>query len=309
MIGSNPSGALYEQIFKTLDSESIKNIDNMLAQVKLAIGMVRRLRSPDGCPWDREQDHLSLRQYLIEETYEALEVIDTFQVHADRKEAAKQSPDTYVIANGNFSAEAQQHLKEELGDVLLQVLLHAELCWERGDFTFGDICQSVAQKYFDRHPHVFQKVEVNGSDDVLKNWESIKKNQGRKRLLEGLPKSLPSLQRAARIGEKTRRVGFDWSDWQGAWGKVKEEISELEEVLEGDQERLEHELGDVFLSLAHFARHKGLDPEDVHRKAIKRFETRFGTLESICEERQIDITKAPLEQLEAIWNEVKQKEL
>lgn len=270
-------------IFEGLDDITVKKIDRMAEQVKLAIGLVARLRGPKGCPWDREQTHQSLRQYLIEEAYEVLDVLDLDPLD-------------------------HRLLREELGDLLLQILLHSQLTDERSEFSFGDVCEQMAAKLVSRHPHVFGDLKLDSSHAVLANWESIKKKEGKKKLLSGLPKNLPSLQRAARIGEKVRNVGFDWKDWQGAWDKVKEETQELHSAIgSGNKDEIEHELGDLFFSICNLARHLKLTPEDAHRKAIARFESRFSRVEEICEVEGIDMSKADLEVLDEVWNRVKKE--
>ncbi len=298
---------LKETIFAGIDPAHIKAIDAMAEQLKLAIGLVTRLRGPLGCPWDREQSHLTLRPYLIEEAYEVLEVLDRYQATGDAKQLAKATPkDKFVPVDGSFNAKDRGLLCEELGDLLLQIVLHAQLSWERGEFTVGDVGEGMARKLVSRHPHVFGDASATTSDQVLQNWEALKKKEGKKSLLEGLPRNLPSLQRAARIGEKAHRVGFDWKDWQGAWAKVEEETRELREAIDGkNAEEIEHEIGDLFFSLCNLSRHLKVQPEDAHRKAIGRFETRFAEVEKICEAEGIDMHTASLEKLDEIWDRVK----
>ena len=272
-----------------MPSEKTKKIDDMLASVKDAIGLVSRLRGPNGCPWDQKQDHLTLRQYLIEEAHEVLDVLDRYK-------------------NG-FTDPDKKNLKEELGDLLLQVLLHSELTAERSEFNFGDVCNAMVSKLVQRHPHVFGDTKVSGSEEVLKNWEALKKKVGKKKTLEGLPQGLPSLQRAARIGEKARNVGFDWKDKDQVLAKVDEELVELKEALQGQKiDEIEHELGDMFFALSQLSRHLGLSPEDVHRKAIKRFEWRFDGVEKRFADAGKNMNDASIEELEAVWQQVKKEE-
>jgi MazG family protein len=300
------SEQLKRTIFEGIDPERARAIEEMGERMKLAIGLVARLRGPKGCPWDREQDHLTLRPYLIEEAYETLDVLDRFKEAKDPKSVAGATPhDAPVPANGAFEKRDQALFCEELGDLLLQIILHAQLCWERGEFDVGDVGEGMARKLVGRHPHVFGDVKVTGSDQVLQNWESLKKKEGRKGLLEGLPRQLPSLQRAARIGEKAHRVGFDWKDWQGAWTKVDEEIAELKAAIDsGVRSEIEHELGDTFFALCNLARHLKIQPEDAHRAAIHRFESRFAQMEKICDAEHIDMHTASLEKLDEIWERV-----
>lgn len=277
-------------IFSGIDSSRAAAIEKMCKQMQLAIGLVARLRGPKGCPWDLEQTHLTLRPYLIEEAYEVLDVLDRCQ------------------KEGSFTPQDRELFCEELGDLLLQVILHSQLSWERGEFTVGDVGERMAQKLVYRHPHVFGDVKASDSAQVLQNWEALKKKEGKKGLLDGLPKNLPSLQRAARIGEKANRVGFDWKDWKGAWDKVEEETRELKEAIDKKSaDQIEHELGDLFFSLCNLARHLRVQPEDAHRKAIARFEERFKKLEEICRVEGVDLQTASLETLDAVWDRVKRQ--
>ncbi len=278
-------------IFKKLTGDEKKKIDLMAPSMALAVGLVARLRGNEGCPWDREQTHLTLRPYLIEEAYEVLDVLDQELID-------------------------QNKLKEELGDLLLQILLHSRLSEEEGSFHFGDVCSSMVEKLVSRHPHVFGDTKVKGSDEVLKNWESLKKKEGKKRLLEGLPKNLPSLQRAARIGEKANRIGFDWKDWKGSMSKVDEELSELKESINqsidqdgkvNSNQHIEEELGDLFFSLCNLARFLKITPEDAHRKAISKFEKRFSKIEDHFENIGKDIHTATLEELDEVWEKIKKQ--
>lgn len=302
---------LEKTIFEGIDPKTKAAIDAMCSQVRLAVGLVARLRGPRGCPWDREQNHLTLRPYLIEEAYEVLEILDRYESKQDPKALAKSTPnDQFVPADGTFKEADIKVLREELGDLLLQIILHAQLAMERGEFTFGDVGEAMAAKLVSRHPHVFGEAKAGSSEQVLQNWEQLKKKEGKKSILEGMPKNLPSLQRAARIGEKAHRVGFDWKDWQGAWTKVEEELGELKRAIDGKQPgEIEHELGDMFFALCNLSRHLKVQPEDAHRKAIGRFEKRFTRLEEIAKEEGIDIQSSSLEKLDEIWDRVKREGL
>ncbi|MEW6056942.1 MAG: nucleoside triphosphate pyrophosphohydrolase [Bdellovibrionota bacterium] len=308
----NPNPDLKQTIFTGLDPKTIAQIDAMADQFKLAVGLVARLRGPNGCPWDREQNHLTLRPYLIEEAYEVLDLLDRYQSTRDPKALAKQTPiGQPVPADGSFSSQDRKVLCEELGDLLLQVLLHSQLASERGEFNVGDVGEGMARKLVSRHPHVFGTETASSSEQVLQNWESLKKKEGKKSLLEGLPKNLPSLQRAARIGEKAGRVGFDWKDWQGAWAKVEEELRELKQAIamtsSERQAEIEQELGDLFFALCNLARHLKIQPEDAHRKAIEKFEKRFRRVEEICSQENVDMQSSSLEKLDEIWERVKRE--
>lgn len=282
------------KVFEKISLEDQSKIKVSAYKTESAIALVKRLRAKDGCPWDREQTHLTLRPYLIEEAYEVLDVIDKIESNTNEKEIANK-------------------FKEELGDLLLQILLHSELASEKNHFDFGDVALNMVTKLVRRHPHVFGDVQVSGSEQVLQNWEAIKSQEkksekGTKKegLLDGLPKNLPSLQKAARIGEKAHRIGFDWPDWQGSMLKVDEELSELKTAIKnGDLKEIEMELGDLFFSLCNLSRHLKIQPEDAHRKAISKFEKRFRCLESEFEKLNKDIHTATLEELDEVWNKIK----
>lgn len=219
---------------------------------------------------------------------------------------------------------------EELGDVLLQVVLHAQLATERGEFTIEDVIQSISEKMIRRHPHVFEDTAINGLEDVLNNWETIKQQEEHGKVVEssspfstsnrtpsenpfGIPKDLPALQRSAKIGEKTQRVGFDWKSPDEVWLKVQEELSELEEVYAEDlqseraQAELEHELGDVLFSVAQFARHLEKDPEQILRQANLRFESRYIEMLKICSEQNKEFKTLSDSEKEALWSIAKKR--
>jgi len=256
------------------------------------VELMQRLLAPDGCPWDREQTPMSVRRYVLEE---ACEVIDAIE------------------------ANDQEHLAEELGDLALQVVFLAELSRREGRFGPDDVVRAVVDKLVRRHPHVFADTEVEGSEEVLRNWEAIKANEKAGRgLLDGVPRSLPALYRAQRMSEKVSRVGFDWPDPSGSREKVAEEIRELDEAVDqGDPERIEHELGDLLFALVNLARHQRIDAEIALRKASDRFRERFGHVE----QRVRDVHGGwpqgedgkpsrglSLEELDAYWEEAKRKD-
>jgi tetrapyrrole methylase family protein/MazG family protein len=209
--------------------------------------VMHRLRAPGGCPWDREQTHQSLARHLLEETHEALEAIDSGD------------PD---------------RLRDELGDVLLQVVFHAELASEEGTFDLDDVASGVVAKLIRRHPHVFGDVQVGSAAQVLVNWERIKQDEeGREHGLDDeIPPTLPALARASKVQRRAAGFGFDWRTREGAMAKVREELAELEEA---QPEAVEGELGDVLFALAAVARGLGVDPESALRKATRRFGERF----------------------------------
>ena len=238
------------------------------------------LRGPEGCPWDRKQTLVSLKPYLIEESYEALDAIDS----------------------GDMDA-----LRGELGDVLLQVVFQAQLAREEGLFQLDDVARSICDKLVHRHPHVFGEEQVATSEQVLQNWERIKTKDG-KRVLDGIPRQLPALQKAHRIGEKVSRVGFDWpeNDWTGPLGKVAEEVKELVDA--GTPESRFHELGDVLFSVAGIARRLGIDPEDALQAANNRFMSRFGHVEQRLADQGRKPQDSTLDEMDQLWNEAKARE-
>jgi tetrapyrrole methylase family protein/MazG family protein/ATP diphosphatase len=218
------------------------------------VAIMQRLLAPDGCPWDREQTCDSLRKYVLEEACEVIDAID----------------------GGDFSL-----LAEELGDLALQVVFLGELARRDGRFGLDDVVKGIVEKLVRRHPHVFADVSVEDSDEVLRNWERIKSEEKRDRgLLEGVPRSMPALQRAQRMGEKVSRVGFDWTDSRGSREKVAEELSELDAAMaSGDRDQVEAELGDVLFALVNLARHRGVDAETALRRTSDKFAKRFSHVE------------------------------
>lgn len=245
------------------------------------VKIMAKLRGPGGCPWDLEQDHQSIKPYLLEEAYETIEAIE----------------------GGN-----DQEIKEELGDLLLQVVFHARLAEERKAFTIDDIIQTINQKLIRRHPHVFDRLKgVNSSKQVLKNWEEIKKSEGKKSALAGVPRSMPSLQRAWRVGSKASRVGFDWQNIDGVLAKILEEAKELKQAVKDNQgkERVEEEYGDLLFALSSLARFLDIEPEGALHQATNKFIDRFTRLEKKLAEEKKDIRKQSFEQLEETWQQLK----
>ena len=242
--------------------------------------VMKKLRSKEGCPWDREQSHETLKPYIIEETYEVLDAID----RADDRE-----------------------LREELGDLLLQIVFHAQIASEQRRFTMDDVASSIVKKLKRRHPHVFGDVEVEDSQHVLRNWEEIKKQEGKVSVLQGVPDSLPALLKAQRIQEKVGRVGFDWDDIRGAFDKMHEEITELDKaVQEGKQRDIEDEFGDILFSLVNVARFLNVDAEESLRQTTRKFSKRFQYIETrVAEQGERPIEDYSLEELEALWEEAK----
>jgi len=249
------------------------------------VGVMRRLLAPNGCPWDREQSLETLRKYVLEEACEVIDAIDS----------------------GNRDA-----LREELGDLLLQVVFQAELLRKEGKYAIDDVIAGIVEKLVSRHPHVFGDVKADTADEVLTNWEKLKakEKQGRG-ILAGVPRSLPALVRAQRIGEKVSRVGFDWSDSRGSFDKVHEEIGELERAIaSGDEKAKEEELGDALFALVNLARHMNVDAEGALRRTIDKFTTRFSHVEERVKENHGgfgEAGKLPLETLDEYWEEAKAK--
>jgi MazG family protein len=254
--------------------------------------LMQRLLATDGCPWDREQDYASIRRYVLEEACEVIDAIDT----------------------QDFDG-----LREELGDLALQVVFLGELARRDGRFGPDDVVRSIVEKLVRRHPHVFGDTEVEGSEEVLRNWERIKAEEKKDRpVLGGVPRSLPALQRAQRMSEKVSRVGFDWPDGRGSREKVSEELGELDRAIsEGEKDHIEAELGDVLFALVNLARHHGVDAEAALRGTTDRFARRFGHVENRVKERHGGFARGPdgkplpgppLEVLDGYWNEAKELE-
>ncbi len=245
------------------------------------VEMMARLRAPDGCPWDREQTHGSIRKYVIEEAYEVVEAIDSGDAH---------------------------ELRAELGDLLLQVVFHARMAEESGTFSIGDVCEGVTTKLERRHPHVFGDAGQRDAAEVAQAWEEIK---ARERgpdasAIDGVPRALPALQRAERVSEKASRVGFDWPDTTAVLAKVDEERRELAEALEaGAPDRVAAELGDLLLATANLARKAGLEPELCLTRAVDRFSARFREVERSARTDGADLRTLPASALEARWQAAK----
>ena len=252
------------------------------------VGVMARLRGPDGCPWDREQTHATLKPYLLEEAYEALEAID---------------------------ARNDDELCEELGDVLLQVVFHAQIAAEEGRFSIEEVGRAIVDKLVRRHPHVFANVAVDGADQVLKNWEQIKKEERREQgaaapsLLDGIPAQLPALMRAQRVQARASKQGFDWDLIDGPLDKVEEEFAELRQACQKcDAAALEDEFGDVLFAMVNTGRFLKVDSEQALRASSEKFERRFRALEEKVAASGRELADLSLEALDAIWDEVKQGE-
>ncbi|MCP4139037.1 MAG: nucleoside triphosphate pyrophosphohydrolase [Chloroflexi bacterium] len=248
--------------------------------------IVAHLRAPDGCPWDKKQTHQTLRQHLLEESYEALEAMDA----------------------GDATGMA-----EEFGDLLLQIVLNAQIATETGDFRMGDIIKGIYDKIVRRHPHVFGEIEVDGVGQVLKNWEQLKEQERKdngdaeKGILDGVPLSFPALNQSQEYQDRAARVGFDWPEIDGVLDKLMEEIEEIREAKNGKE--LASEIGDLFSVLVNFARWQGVDAESALRGANMRFKARFGYIEKYARENEIPMTEMTLGEMEDLWQEAKKTEL
>lgn len=247
--------------------------------------IIAHLRAPDGCPWDREQDHQSLRPNLLEEVYEVLEAID---------------------------AEDQGAMQEEFGDLLLQIILHAQIASEDGEFTMSDVIQGIYQKIIKRHPHVFEDLSLDKSGDVMKNWERIKAQERKingdsiKGLLDGVPGSMPALTQALTYQRRAARVGFDWKDIQGAIKKIAEEIKELQGARESREQA--EEVGDLLFSVVNIARWLEIDAESALRGTNRRFKERFSYLEKKARAIGRELSEMTLDELDILWEQSKSLE-
>lgn len=245
------------------------------------VNIMAKLRGPKGCPWDKEQTPKSISPYLLEETYETLEAIDSGDVNETR---------------------------EELGDLLLQVVFQAQMANEKRKFDVCDVIDGICRKLIHRHPHVFGKDKVKSSWNVLQNWEKLKKKEGKKTMLGGVPKTLPALLKAFRLGQKASRVGFDWQNAEGVLEKVEEEARELHEAnKKGSKKDIEHEYGDLLLVLANLGRFLDLDPETALRKATGRFISRFNWMEKEIAKRKRDMHDLSAKEWDILWEKAKKR--
>ena len=268
-----------ESVENMVDTASFDDVD-----IQPLVDVMRTLREPGGCPWDREQTHASIRSNMIEEVYEYLEAVD---------------------------AEDTEGMREELGDILMQIVFHARMAEEAGRFDLQDVIDEVVDKLIRRHPHVFGETKVTGSDEVLVNWEAIKKTEKteRKHVLDGVTQGLPALLRAYKLQSKAAKVGFDWPDVKGVWDKVQEELAELQEALaSGDRAAAENELGDVLFALVNYARHQKIEPEVALNGTNNRFAKRFAHVESCVEASGKAWQDFSLDELDQFWDEAKRLE-
>lgn len=252
----------------------MNNFQNLVEIIKI-------LRSPKGCPWDREQTLETLKPHLLEETYEVLEAMDT----------------------------GGENLKSELGDLLLQIIFQANISEEKGEFNIDDVIDKIKNKMISRHPHVFQKnVTIKNSDEVLINWEKIKsqekEHQNRKSILDGIPTTFPSLLEAEKIQKKAAKVGFDFGDVEPIFSKIEEELDEVRSEIEiNKKEKIEEEIGDLFFAVVNLARYLNVNPEICLKKANNKFKKRFQYIEKNC-----NLEKSSLYEMDLLWNEAKNLE-
>jgi tetrapyrrole methylase family protein/MazG family protein len=279
-----------EVLLKNLDQEELFYSEVLLFIPAMPQGtafeqfqeIIAHLRAPDGCPWDKEQTHLSLRKHLIEESYEALDALDY---------------------------EDPIKMREEFGDLLLQIVLHAQIAAEYGEFTMTEIIKGIHDKIVRRHPHVFGDVEVDGVGNVLSNWEKIKAAERKangevtKGVLDGLPSALPALTQAHEYQDRAARVGFDWPEIEGVLEKIKEEIDEVRRTT--SEVELAEELGDLFFALVNLARWKKIDAESALRATNIKFKKRFAHIEQSARLQGKHIQELSLDEMEAFWQEAK----
>jgi len=243
--------------------------------------IIAKLRAPDGCPWDRAQTHDSIKQYLIEEAYEVIQTIDENKM---------------------------DKLCDELGDLLLQILLHTQIAEEKGEFNMEDVIRSISEKMIRRHPHVFGDTKADSPDEVVANWDEIKRkeNNGESSLLDSVPKNIPALAYSHAIQNRAARTGFDWKDFDGILDKVMEELDEIRQA-ETQQEKV-HEFGDLIFVLTNVARWLNIDPELSLHQANDRFYHRFKYMEEVCKAKGIQLGSLSFEEQNALWEEAKRKE-
>ncbi|MGI8950418.1 MAG: nucleoside triphosphate pyrophosphohydrolase [Chitinophagaceae bacterium] len=233
------------------------------------------------CPWDKKQTIHTLRQMTIEELYEL----------------------TDAITNENWN-----EIKEELGDLLLHILFYTKIATEKNEFNLNDVIETISKKLIVRHPHIYENVSVNNEEDVKKNWEKIKINEGKKSVLSGVPKSLPAIVKAMRIQEKAKQVGFEWEQKEDVFKKIKEEMDELQEAANSNnQKNIENEFGDVFFSLINYARFLQIDAENALELTNKKFIHRFTQMEKSAAKENKNLSQLSLAEMDAIWNHVKKE--
>src|SRR5574344_1536082 len=244
------------------------------------IEVIKRLRAPNGCPWDREQTHYSLRPNMLEEAYEAVDAIDDNDI---------------------------KHLREELGDVLLQVLLHSQIADDEGDFNLDDVAKELNEKLIHRHPHVFGDVKVKNQQEILENWDKLKQEEKthRKSMMDGISKSQSALMSAQKISKRAVKVGFEWDKSETLWDCVNSELEEFREAVEEkDKTHMEEEMGDIFFSIVNLARWNKLDAEQCLLKANKKFMKRFRKMEELALK---PLSEYSFEEFDKLWKDAKRE--
>lgn len=240
------------------------------------VEIIAKLRAPGGCPWDREQTHQTLIPYCVEEAYEVVDAIESGDMN---------------------------ELKSELGDLILQVVLHSQIAAENKNFTIEHVLNEISDKMIRRHPHVFSDAKVETAGDVVKQWDELKKKEGKKSVLEGIPKHAPQLHRSLKIGEKVAAVGFDWEKSSDVMDKVQEEFKEISTAK--NKSEVEEELGDLLFSIVQWARHQKIDPEHALQKANAKFNQRFQAMEKMIQDEKKELKKVTLDQWNGYWDRAK----
>lgn len=247
------------------------------------VNIVAKLRGPDGCPWDREQDRESLKPYLVEEFYEVIDALDE---------------------------DDPEGVREELGDLLFQIILQSQLYREEGIFDVNDVVDGIARKMISRHPHVFGDRELKTSEDVKEWWEEKKKKEGKnhKSAIGGVPRALPALLRAQKLQHKATKVGFDWDSIDGAFAKLEEEIMEFKDAVQKKRvDEIEEEIGDIFFVLVRIANFVNVNPENALRKTIRKFTERFNYIENEAAKQGRELSDMSLDEMEMLWNQAKKR--
>lgn len=251
-----------------------------LDQFATLVDIIAKLRAPDGCHWDRKQTHRSLRENLLEECYEVLEALD---------------------------GRDSEQLSDELGDLLMQVVLHAQIATEAGEFELGDVLRKINTKLIHRHPHIFGSQKVKDAEEVTHNWELLKREEREAgaSLLDGVPREMPALAFSQRVQGRVARVGFDWEDLSGVIDKLAEEVTELRQATSHEEKAAE--FGDLLFTLANIARREGVDLESALREANERFHKRFAYMEELCRKRGLRFSELSFDEQNELWEEAKQK--
>jgi tetrapyrrole methylase family protein/MazG family protein len=269
------------------DLENIDKISNSSRLFAILLNVMKKLRSPDGCMWDREQNHKTIKKNLIEETYEAVESIEN---------------------------EDYNGLREELGDLLLQIVFHSQIASEDKKFDISSVLKGIIKKLVRRHPHVFSGLDLKSSEKILQNWEDIKKRERKEKskkpgsIFSGIPRSLPSLHYAYEIQNRASRLGFDWEAAGGVFGKMEEELAELKkEIKKNKKSAISGEIGDVLFTVVNLSRHLNIDCEDSLYNTSKKFIKRFDFMEKYADENDLDFKNLPMKEKDRLWKIAKKE--